>query len=396
MRLFKWGKKPAPGAPAPPPSFPITSPSATATPIAEVVDDSPTYWSNRTTAFSKRESEGLSAHLSSETIWKSIRFMPIIIGTLILLIAIALEHPSLLGHASPGKANEVHSTIFTSDTFILLASELGYAFIIAGIVFIFLEVNAKREIVSLFKVYQQEIKKSAFEAVYRIKHSDEYVRAVVGNCFESPLIREDYRIQYELDPLSPDIAKAAGVSADQFVMVTATINYNARNMGPDVGKFPTSYGIPFQPGKLEKYTRLNTLKVGAKTYSEEEIKSCETKGTTAEMTSEKTYSFEVPTDPGAVTAVAIEISIVKEISDNDAFGFRRPTVGAFIQFINRMDKVVRFGVTPRTSAILREMRPPSLRSGEWRIDGPILPFDSVILWWRPGAPPVEDSRNAAA
>lgn len=376
MNLRFWKSKVLP--------TPLESPR-TSHSTSEVVDDIRDSSAHEDLLEADRLAIDLSAHVGREFVWKSIRLAPIFIGMLFLMISLILEHPNLLGgFETPERTGQgFSSVVFTTKTAVLLVAEIGYAFIVAGVVANFLELNAKREIVELFRIYQSQIKRAAFEAVYRIKHSDEYVRAVIGNCFESPLIREDYRITYELDSLSPDIVKAANVPAGQFVMVTATVLYKARNVGPDRQKFPTGYGIPFQPGPLEKYARMDKLQVGRKIYSEEEIRGLEVKSTGVDMTSEKTYNFDVPTDPNSFTDVIIEITLIKEISDNDAFGFRRPTVGASIQLINRMEKVLRFGVTPRTSARLRETRPPSLRSGEWRIDGPILPFDSVILWWGP-------------
>ena len=164
--------------------------------------------------------------------------------------------------------------------------------------------------------------------------------------------------------------------------VIVTASYKARNMGPDHQSFPTAYGIPYRPGKLADITGMKKLKVGDKKFKPEAIVKFEQTIVGSGHSSEKVYEFDVPTDPGEYTDVALEVHLIKELSDNDAFGFRRPTVGSTIRFINRTEHILDFGVTPRSSAMLRETRPQSQRSGEWEIIGPILPFDSVILWWR--------------
>lgn len=341
--------------------------------------------------------EDIPAKLTSDSVWKIIKLAPIIIGAVFIGLSLVLEHPYFLGKFLKGSysENEFYSTVLTSKMLILFVAEIGYAFIIAGIVSSFLEANAKREQVELFKIAQDQIKRNVFEAVYRIKHSENYIQSVIGTCFESPLVRENYRISYEIDEFPEEDAKQCGVDRHNYVLITANVNYVARNMGPDFQNFPTGYGIPFRPGPLEKFATMRALKVGTKTYKKEEIDALEKKTANEDHTSEKLYQFEVPTNSGSTTEVAIEVSLLKEISDNDAFGFRRPTIGASIQFINRMERIVAFGVTPRTSATLRETRPRSLKSGEWEIDGPILPFDSVILWWRKPGPETKKAKGVS-
>lgn len=340
----------------------------------------------------EQDASGMPAQFTSESIWKFLKISPIIIGAVFLVLSIALEHPKLLGGVSTTttEADGYLSVIFNKKMLLLFIAEVGYAFIIAGIVANFLELNAKREQIEYFRFANEAIKRSVFSSVFGIKHSEDYVKSVIGNCFESPLVREDYKITYELESFDADTAGRVGFDREQYIKVIAAVTYRARNMGPDKQEFPTAFGIPFRPGSLEPFSRLHSLRVGEKSYTDEELETLLKDTPPGNHSSEKVYEFPVPTNPGESTDVAFEFELVKEMSDNDPFGFRRPTVGSTIRFINRTEHDLAFGITPRTSASMRDIRPQAARSGEWEIVGPILPYDSVILWWRTPSPGGEE------
>lgn len=324
--------------------------------------------------------------------WRRPKLWPFFIGAVFILLGIALEHPMLLGHGSADAA-ESSSSIFIAKTIVLWASEIGYAFFIAGIVSWFIEASARQEQNDDFRSAREAISKDVFQGVFGIRHSKEYVRAVIGTCLESAMVREDYELTYEIDPFPPAEADRLGIEPDRFVLVRASIRYTARNLGPERAKFPTGYGIPVRSGGLRDFSKMETLQIGPKIFTPQEIAALEVVPADGDTHGERTYDFPVELDPQASASVALTVSLVKELSDNDPFGFRRPTMGCRITLSMGVPGL-RFGATPRTSAKLVEVRSPVLgRTGEWRIEGPILPFDSVILWWRS---PEDDGSDATS
>ncbi len=307
---------------------------------------------------------------------------PTIIGLVLVGASIILEHPNVLGsQPKPKTEDEFVSIVFSWYNFIKFVSEVGFASIIAGIVSTFIELNAKREQNNNFNEFMENISKETVESVYKIKHSPEYVRSVIGTCFESPLIREDYVINYDISKFPTDKIPNSEIEIDRFVIVEAIVRYNARNIGAEAGKFMTGYGIPARSGELREFSKIVELKIGDDKYTQDRIDKLEKVHDHGDS-HERMYEFFVSLSAGEATEVRIKLNIVKEMSDNDAFGFRRPTIGAKITLNDRTGNLL-FGVTPRTSATLRTDRKPELgKSAEWSIDGPILPFDSVILWWR--------------
>lgn len=307
---------------------------------------------------------------------------PTILGLALIGISIILEHPMVLGYQpEPNVSDQVHSIIFSWHNLIKFISEVGIAFLIAGIVSTFIEINAKREQNDRFSSFMNDISRETVESIYKIKHSPEYVRAVIGTCFESPLVREDYSILYEINELDPEIVLRHGIDKDRFVQVDATIRYRARNISAENDTFPTGYGIPVRSGALADLSRITHLEIGGVAKTPDQIQEMLTNHQHGDA-HEKMYEFSVDLVSGASTEVSVRLSLIKELSDNDAFGFRRPTDGANITLVDRTGKLV-LGITPRTSAALKTERQPEIgKSAEWSIDGPILPFDSVILWWR--------------
>lgn len=316
--------------------------------------------------------------------WRIARWLPFIIGAAFVLAAIALEHPALLGHDPVTDHNAPvlgGSAIFTGKTLVLWVAEIGYAFIIAGVVSMFIEANARREQNADIRQARQRISEDIVEAVYQIRHTPEYVRAVIGTCLESPLVREEYTVHYTIDPVPDNRVTELG-HRDQFVLVETSVRYIARNVGSERGQFPTAYGIPVRSGVLKDLSFLKSLRVGDHSYSEAEIAALEIENEHNHVASERTYRFYIDLEPGDAVEVDLSVSLVKEYSDNDAFGFRRPTMGATIRVTDNVRRL-KFGLTPRTSARWKTIREPeSGKTGEWKILGPILPFDSAVIWWR--------------
>ncbi len=311
---------------------------------------------------------------------------PLVVGAFCVLAAIAVEHGIWVhadGIPSGATTADHHSTapsrIFNFSVPILWLAEIGYALIIAWVVAIAIEAGSRKEHNQAIEESRRLISQDVFQGVYSIRHDPDYVRSVISTCLEETLMRENYSLSYKVESLSGKAAEAAGDAKDKLVLVTVTVRYDLRNVGPADRTYTSTYGIPVREGPLEEHAKVTLIQIADETIEGEALRSRGKKTDDGELD----YEFRVELQAQESKEVLIEAVLVKDMSDNDTFGFRRPTMGATI----RLDVSVpglKFGASERTASTMKVVRAPHPgRTAEWKVDGPILPFNSVNLWWRP-------------
>lgn len=313
---------------------------------------------------------------------------PLIAGAFCVLTAIAIEHGVWVDvggipeeATAAGHHAEAPSKIFNFSVPILWVAEIGYALIIAWVVAIAIEASSRKEHNQAVEESRRLISQDVFQGVYSIRHDPDYVRSVISTCLEETMMRENYSISYKVDRLSSAAAEAAGEATNQLVLVTVTVRYDLRNVGPADQTYTSTYGIPVREGPLEEHAKVTLIQIANQPIEGEELEKRGKKGDDGELD----YEFRVELQAGESKEVLIEAVLIKDMSDSDTFGFRRPTMGATI----RLDVSVPgldFGASERTASPMKIVRAPHPgRTAEWRVDGPILPYNSVNLWWRPKA-----------
>lgn len=315
--------------------------------------------------------------LAAPIIW-----WPLIIGGFCILASIAIEH-GLWVHAGgmpSAVAEPAHrappSSVFNFAVPVLWIAEMGYALVIAWVVAIAIEASSRKEHNQAVEESRRAISQDVFQGVYSIRHDSSYVRTVISTCLEETLMRENYSISYKVEPFPGADADAKG---KDLVLVTVTIRYDLRNVGPSDQSYSSTYSIPVREGPLEEHAKVTLIQIDNVTCEGDELKKCGRKGEDGDLN----YDFRVELEPQESKEVLIEAVLVKDMSDGDTFGFRRPTMGVTV----RLDVNVpglEFGASERTASPMKVVRAPHPgRTAEWRVDGPILPFNSVNLWWRP-------------
>lgn len=308
----------------------------------------------------------------------SIRW-PFVVGSVFILISIALEH----GFDVFGSLPTVpESMIYTKKTVILLVAEIGYAFIIAWIVSASIEAAATAEHHKDVKAARELIANDVTHAIFGIRHEKNYVRAVIETCFEQPHFREDYDLAYRIESFPEKERYELNLESGRFVIMKTRMRYRVRNMSSGDEKFRIGYGLPTRSNTLAELCRVTAVTVSGKSYTKAEIEATEVTHNGENVSAnDRAYEFFVDVAGAGSVDVLIESQTVKEMSDNDTFGFRFPTTNARLRMDVNVDGLI-FGVTPRVAARLVEVISPANQSGEWKIDGPILPYNSVVFWWR--------------
>jgi len=329
--------------------------------------------------------------------WSRLRFVltplkgwPLFAGVGLFVVALALERIALFS-ADPAHANEVaKQSILNFHNVILVVSELGFAFVIAWVVSLAIEAGARAQQNRAVEEAIKRIGHDVFEGALGIKHDKAYVRSVIETCLDQPLTRELYRIHYRIEPFPAGDAERLGIENDRFVLVHAKISYTVRNAGRNREVFRMTYGIPCRSGDLRDFSRLTALVIGDARYpNPQEAAQFELPADAVEPefganANDRNYRFAVELDASETVDIVMNATLVKEMSDSDTFGFSRPTTGAIIQITSAV-LGLRFGVQARTSSKLQTVSEPDGGNGEWQIDGSILPYQSVNLWWRSAA-----------
>lgn len=100
----------------------------------------------------------------------------------------------------------------------------------------------------------------------------------------------------------------------------------------------------------------------------------------------KAYSWDRTIEPGAELPVVVEAVSLKEVSDTEVWGSYHATYEGMVMSIRcAVPEIARFGIRNLTATPTTKVYENQGSNAEWRIDGPILPNDSVVFWWRSAA-----------
>ena len=322
---------------------------------------------------------------------------PLLAGIGFLILTLALERMEFMSN-DPAILNEaVKGSLLRFHSIIIVVSELGFAFIIAWVVSLAIEAGAKREQTFAIKNAISSISKDVFSGAFSIGYEKDYIKSIIDTCLNQPLVREGYKLHYRIEQFPPDEADKLGIDRDRFVLVKARMAYDVKNCGRQNEPFRITYGIPCRTGQLREISRVTSLTIGNERYTSAadverfEISHEQIEPDLGANANDRNYRFELELAPAELVPIAIEAVLVKELSDADTFGFFKPTSGLNIRITNTVPGLI-FGVQPRTSSEMRRVGEADQWLGEWQIDGSILPYQSVNLWWR--SP--EDNGQAAA
>lgn len=309
---------------------------------------------------------------------------PIVIGAFLVFIANnvelvnhAMEHAAHAGFLERVKLFPL--VVFSAESGIKFLSELGFALIIAFIVSVSIEAKAHADFIKLFREKSQALNQDVFKAIYEISHDPAYVKVAIERVFQAKLARSDYEVSYRLDPYPVPPDYVGSVDFSRFLLVTVQIRYTVRNLTNADNTFDLKYGLPLRSGVFRKMARLSSLKVGQEPPVTGEAL---TQLLIGDDEIERTYNKRITLTGYEERDIAIDATMVKELSDTEIFSFLHPTMGLKLALTVNLPGLS-WGMRPRTASAVKPSIPAEDgRSQVWRIAGPILPHNSVSLWWR--------------
>jgi hypothetical protein len=277
---------------------------------------------------------------------------------------------------------------------VLLAKELGVAFIVAGIIAWSIEEQARERDNQRAMQLRQDVANDAVFALYGLRHKKDFIKAVVETNLEARIVRENLSLRYvvrtlsaneaaEIKPSDPDDA------LQRFVVLEMTSSYRFRNVSAASEELSIRYAIALRHGPgPRRITRASYVSLDGKPLTDDQIASALTSGMHDD---ELRYAWPRRIPAGKTLDVLIVARCVKERSDNEVWGSFFPTMEGAQLSLSVLEGM-RFGVRPVTSAELAvEQGEPSSTSRSWRMGGPLLRHNSLVFWWRT---PEDDGEEA--
>lgn len=317
------------------------------------------------------------------------------IGVGFVFFAVAADHPAakelLVRWRVLPEAHDTESAVFNWHVLVSLSNEIGFALLIAWGVAAGIEKQAREREEDNQQRARDRIASDVIHAVYGLQHDADYVKTVIDKTLQSKIVRQQMDLDYTVEPLTKDEEQALGVEQGRFVKMTMISRYAFKNVSKQAEEFTVKYGIAARFGpKIREFARIKQIRLDNVAVPESDVIDSEK---TKPEDAYKSYEFERIIQAEALLHVLVEAVSIKELSDNEVWGSYHPTVKG-VNFVAHVRiPGARFGVRHLTASPANMIYKTASGDGAWRIDGPILPNDSLVLWWRV---PEDDGEAAQA
>lgn len=309
-----------------------------------------------------------------------VRWFLLSAGVIFVALAAILEHPSV-DKITPEVISATSSVVFSWKAVIGLLKEIGFALIIAWAVSYGIERSAKKREHEAHEHARKQMASDVVHAVFGLLHSPAYVRTVVETTLQCRIVRLAYKVNYLIEPLTEKETANLRVTPGRFVKLTQVSSYTFRNVSASPIKHPVRYALPVRAGaKLYEFAGITKIRIGDK-----EIVGADTTKAIVSGKDElfKAYSWDRTIEPGGELPVVVEAVSLKELSDNEVWGSYHATYEGMVMTVrSAVPEIARFGIRNLTATPTTKVYETLGQNAEWKIDGPILPNDSVVFWWR--------------
>lgn len=304
---------------------------------------------------------------------RNLHWLLLVVALALLVTAVAAEHPFFLSHSTAG-----HSAIFNLHALAALLKEIAFALLIALVISIGIERQARDADAKLAAEQRQRIAEDVFRGVFSNELPPNYVEQVIRTTLKPNVIRHYVR---SLDTLSrvtePEEIHPSG-RLGPLLQYHRVISSSIENISAETVRHTLRISLPIFSPDLARWVRLKRFVVGGRAFGEADVEGMRA---TDERESRVTYSYDVDLRPREPIEVLWETTHLKELSDSEVYGSALPTM--------RWELAVRFdepnmifdarnnGASPAR----RIFEDSSRGAAQWVVDGPMLPNESIIVWW---------------
>jgi hypothetical protein len=287
---------------------------------------------------------------------------------IMLLLAVGIEHPIF-------NAVEYESAIFNKHAGSALLKELAFALLIALVISLGIDRRAREEDARIAAQTRQVIAEDVFKGVFASELPPDYIQAVVKTTLKCPVIREYLDADFTISELSDEERVLGKVGAD-YVRFKQITRYRLKNVSLLPTVHPIRYAHPIRSGALASLAGVQRFRIGANDLSTADIANVREASNHV-----ASYVKEIRIEPGETIDVLIEAATIKHRSDNEIWATFLPTLSYDLAMTIEPRNIVG-GVRAITATQLTEVyRDREGGGGRWSIEGPILPNESIVIFW---------------
>ena len=264
-----------------------------------------------------------------------------------------------------------------------LAKELGFALLIAWGISNFIDRKARQRDEEAATETRGRIARDVIHAVFGLQHDAEYVRKVVEHALEPKVIRDRIDSEYTIEELTNSEVTTLDVEPGRFIKLTMVSTYTFRNVSSRDVDHVVKYGLAVRSGpKLREFARVVSGCIGGTDLTASElVHRPDDDGGGDDGKGYKTYEWMRKIPAKGCLDVVIEAVSVKERSDNEVWASYFATVkSSDFKARVRIPNMI-FDVRALTATTPTKLR-KTHSGGDWKIEGPILPNESLVFWWR--------------
>jgi hypothetical protein len=296
--------------------------------------------------------------------------MTAFLALLLLIVAITLETPFFT------KSTATNSFIFNEHSLVLLLTELGFALIIALAISVTIEKQARDRDHAATEAMRKRIAEDVFRGVFSAHLPADYINTVVDRNLNVQLIRPSLRIVEDISEIESGLLSE--INKSDLLRCDRLIEYTLRNVTSKVVTENLRLFFPVKRAEVAEHTVMDFLSVGDRHWTAEEISVLRIRN---KDNSAVHYEWPVIISPGETITVKLHSRHFKYRSDSEIWSTVYPTM--------RFELIFRCSI-PLSSLGLRnssldpptsEYVEPEKGLGNWTVEGPLLPSDSVTYWW---------------
>lgn len=271
--------------------------------------------------------------------------------------------------------------------------EISFAFLIAALIGLFIERRSRARIEEEISRYSQEIARDVFLSTMRLSASESVWDELNTLISKMNLVRENLNVTYELVDLRkvPELVGEDDLIKNlekKYIALKWTSDFWISNKSDIQVDHVLKYTYPIR-SELDRASDLSTIHsitMGSITKTREEI---DKDFPNIEMDEgERLLEWPLPIPPKERVRVTSVIYILKNRGDNEVWATILPTENLHLTLINSLNHPLDTGIQSNFPGQMVEQHPS--QSGHvrrWSASRPLLPFQSVVVWWRePDAP----------
>ncbi len=225
---------------------------------------------------------------------------------------------------------------------------------------------------------EQRMTQDVFRGVLGIRHRADYVRKVIESTLDRKVVRRHVTLMYKLARLTSDEAVEMGIrNPEKFIFLDQAVTFEFENLSSDDQKIPIKFAVPARHGsKFRSASRVISAIIGGKEQPiDDELPQ-------DPHSDAKVYTWPHTISPNGKLSVAVKARVIKEDSDSEVWCSYYPcTEGMSLQVTAPDD--LHMGLRNNTASPETEEIPQGANGmAIWKINGPILPNNSVVFYWR--------------